>query len=204
MIRHHPSELTLLGYAAGTLAEPHTRVVAAHMVRCAACRALLHDAEEAGGGLLLSLSPASLAADALTRTLARLDAPDAVVARPETPVTLAAMATGRWRWTGPGIGIMPLVRRGADDSRLDLIRATPGTGLLEHSHTDFETTCVLQGAFTDVTGDYRVGDFIEADGAIAHRPTALPGEDCICLIATSGRLRARGLLGWLVRPLIGM
>jgi putative transcriptional regulator len=204
MIRHHPSEVTLLAYAAGTLAEPHPRVVAVHVARCPACTAVLRQAEQVGGALLDSLSPASLQPDALTRTLARLDAP-ASMAEPEpVAVTLDALAKGRWRWTGPGIAMMPLVPRGPNDSRLDLVRAMPGTGLIEHSHSDFETTCVLQGAFGDVTGEYHVGDFAEADGGLAHRPTALPGEECICLIATSGRLRARGLLGWLVRPLIGM
>jgi putative transcriptional regulator len=204
MIRHHPSGITLLAYAAGTLAEPHTWVVAVHVARCQACTAALREAEEVGGGLLDTLSPAPLGPDALTRTLARLDAPAPRTEPEATPVTLDGLAKGRWRWTGPGIAMMPLIPRGSDNSRLDLIRAAPGTGLLEHSHTGFETTCVLQGAFDDVTGQYNVGDFAEADGGLAHRPTALPGEDCICLMATSGRLRPRGLLGWLVRPLIGM
>lgn len=204
MIRHHPSEITLVAYAAGTLAEPHTRVVAVHTARCQACSAVLRQAEEAGGGLLDALPPGSLGPDALTRTLARLDAPAPMTEPEPTPVTLDGLAKGRWRWTGPGIAMMPLIPRGLNDSRLDLIRATPGTGLLEHSHTRFETTCVLQGAFSDVTGEYHVGDFAEADGGLAHRPTALPGEECVCLIATSGHLRPRGLLAWLVRPLIGM
>ncbi|WP_428490669.1 ChrR family anti-sigma-E factor [Rhodopila sp.] len=204
MIGHHPSELTLLGYAAGTLAEPHPRVVAVHVARCAACRAVLRRAEEAGGVLLDSLSPASLAPDALARTLARLNTPAPIDEPEPVAVTLDGLAKGRWRWLGPNIAMMTLVPRGPNDSRLDLIRAAPGTGLLEHSHSDFETTCVLQGAFDDVTGKYHVGDFAEADGGLAHRPTALPGEECICLIATGGRLRARGLLGRLVRPLIGM
>ena len=62
---------------------------------------------------------------------------------------------------------------------------------------------VLQGAFDDDIEHYHVGDFAEADGQLNHCPRALPGPDCICLIATSGRLAARGLLGKLVRPLLG-
>ena len=204
MIGHHPSETTLIAYAAGTLAEPHPRVVAVHVARCEACAGVLRQAEEVGGGLLDSMSPASLGPDALRRTLARLDAPEAMADPEPAAVTLVGLATGRWRWMGPGIAIMPLVRRGPNDSRLDLVRASPGTGLLQHSHTGFETTCVLQGAFEDVTGRYHVGDFAEADGGLDHRPTALPGEECVCLLATGGHLRARGLLGRLVRPLIGM
>ena len=35
-------------------------------------------------------------------------------------------------------------------------------------------------------------------------PRALPGEDCVCLIATTHHLRPHGWLGRLVRPLLGM
>ncbi len=153
--------------------------------------------------MLAELPPSAMATDALTRSLARLDAPGAAEP-PPAPVTLAALATGRWRWTGPGVAMMPLIDRDASDSRLDLIRVSPGIALLEHGHSGYESTCVLQGAFTDGVGEYHVGDFLEAEGDCTHRPTALQGETCICLIATSGRLRPRGLLGWLVRPLLGM
>jgi putative transcriptional regulator len=100
--------------------------------------------------------------------------------------------------------MMSLARRDASNTRLDLIRVTPGTALLEHGHTGLETTVILQGAFDDGIGCYQVGDFGEADGTLNHRPRALAGEDCICLVATSGHLSARGLLGRLVRPLLGM
>ncbi len=203
MMRYHPSDETLLACAAGTLPDPHARVVAAHLGFCPDCARAVRRAEAVGGALLADLPPSPLAADAFARTVARLDRP----ASPEpaaAPATLAGLATGRWRWTGPGIAMMPLVRRDTSDSRLDLIRVAPGTALLEHAHSGRESTCVLQGAFSDGTGEYHVGDFMEADAAVAHRPAALPGEPCICLIATSGHLQPRGLLGWLVRPLLGM
>lgn len=203
MIRHHPSEATLLACAAGNLPEPHARVVAAHLTFCPDCVRSLAQAEAVGGALLADLPPSPLAADALAQALARLDAP--LPAEPvPVPATLAGLATGRWRWTGPGIAMMKLLPRDASDTRLDLIRVAPGVALLEHGHTGHESTCVLQGAFEDVTGAYHAGDFIETDGEVAHRPTALGGEACICLIATSGHLQPRGVLGWLVRPLLGM
>jgi putative transcriptional regulator len=203
MIRHHPSEATLLACAAGNLPEPHGRVVAAHLTFCPACGRAMSQAEAVGGELLTELPPSSLAVDALARTLARLDAPLAAEPVP-APATLAALATGRWHWTGPGIAMMKLLRRDASNSRLDLIRVSPGVALLEHGHTGRESTCVLQGAFQDITGAYHTGDFIETDSDLAHRPTALPGDACICLIATTGHLQPRGILGWLVRPLLGM
>ena len=203
MIQHHPSQVTLLSYAAGTLPEAHARVVAAHLTFCPECTQALRQAEAVGGALITDLPPSLMSPNALARTLDRLQAPPATEPQPG-PATLTGLATGRWRWTGPGIAMMPLLRRDASDSRLDLIRVAPGVALLEHGHTGHESTCVLQGAFQDGIGEYGVGDFMEADDDFAHHPTALAGEACICLIATSGHLRPRSLLGWLVRPLLGM
>jgi putative transcriptional regulator len=203
MILHHPSETTLLACGTGTLPTAHVRVVAAHAARCAACAAALLEAEAIGGALLDALAPEPLAPDALQRALARLDAPPRRNDPPRSTIE-ALIGSGRWRWTAPGIAMINLIRRDASDSRLDLIRVAPGVALLEHGHSAYETTCVLQGAFEDVSGHYHVGDFVEADTGLAHRPTALPGEPCICLIATTGRLRPRGLLGRLVRPLLGL
>jgi putative transcriptional regulator len=204
MIRHHPTEMTIIACAAGSLPAPHARVVAAHVALCPTCGAALNEAAEVGGALLDTLSPAPLAPDALKRTFAKLDAEPEIEKAMVPPLMLGALAREIWRWSGPGISLMPLIRRDATDSRLDLIRVAPGIGLLKHGHSGLEMTCVLQGGFDDGIGLYRAGDFVEADTEHVHRPTALPGEDCICLIATSGRLRARGLLGWLVRPLLGM
>jgi putative transcriptional regulator len=204
MIQHHPSDLNVLACAAGTLPEPHTRVITVHAAMCPECAAALREADEVAGALLDSLSPAPLAADALKRTLTRLDRAPAIKDAAPVPLTLDALAKGRWRRSGLGIAMIPLLQRDAADSRLDLIRVAPGVALLEHGHTGPEMICVLQGGFDDGTGQYHAGDFMEADAGLAHRPTALPGEDCICLIATSGHLRTHGLMGWLVRLLIGM
>jgi putative transcriptional regulator len=204
MIQHHPSDLNILACAAGTLPEPHAMVIAVHAAMCPVCAVALREADEIAGALLDSLPPAPLAADALKRTLTRLDRAPAVKDAAPAPLTLDALAKGRWRRSGLGIAMMPLLRRDVADSRLDLIRVAPGVALLEHGHTGPEMICVLHGGFDDGTGQYHAGDFMEADASLAHRPTALPGEDCICLIATSGHLRTHGLMGWLVRLLIGM
>ncbi|MDE2333988.1 MAG: cupin domain-containing protein [Rhodospirillales bacterium] len=202
MIRQHPAEASLLACAAGTLPAAHSRVIRVHAALCPACAAGLHAAEAAGGVLLEELEPVTLAPQALARTLARLDE-----ARPEPAPArfdLAALATGRWRHVAPGIAMMPLLARDATDSRLDLIRVAPGRALLEHGHEGAETTCVLRGAFTDGVGTYGPGDCVETDPALSHRPRALAGEDCVCLIATTHHLRPQSWLGRLVQPLLGM
>ena len=204
MIRHHPAEASLIACAAGTMPMAHARVIEVHAARCPVCAAGLRAAEAAGGALLDALPPAPMAPDALARALARLDmaAPEPAPAAPA--FDLAALASGRWRRVAPGIAIMNLLPRDATDSRLDLIRVAPGRALLTHGHTGPETTCVLSGAFADGTGTFATGDCVEADAALDHTPRALPGEDCVCLIATTHHLRPHGWLGRLVRPLLGM
>lgn len=202
MIRHHPAEATLLSCAAGTLPPAHARVVRVHASFCPVCAAGLRAAEAAGGALLEALDPVAVAPDALARTLARLD-----LATPEPAppgFDLAALTSGRWRRVGPGIAMIPLLPRDATDSRLDLIRVAPGRSLLAHGHDGAETTCVLRGAFADGAGSYGPGDCVETDAELTHQPRALPGEDCVCLIAVTHHLRPRSWLGRLVRPLLGM
>jgi putative transcriptional regulator len=234
MIRHHPSEATLIAHAAGHLPALHARVLAVHLSACPHCRGELQRLEEVGGELLAALPPAPLQPDALARTLARLDqeamapppaaasavasaAGPAAAAAPATapatartaagapaPVTLEALAVGRWWWLGPGIRLMPLSRRDASGTRLDLIRVAPGVAMPGHGHTGSEMACILQGAYADETGEYSAYDIAEGDAALDHTPVASPGADCICLIATTGRLRGHTWLARLVQPLIGV
>ena len=89
------------------------------------------------------------------------------------PATLDALATGRWWWLGPGIRLMPLARRDASGTRLDLIRVAPGMALPGHGHTGAEMACILQGGYADETGDYDVCDIAEGDPALDHTPDRL-------------------------------
>ena len=71
----------------------------------------------------------------------------------------------------------------------------PGIALPRHAHRGAELTLVLEGAFVDETGRHGPGDLVEVDGEESHRPVAEGTADCVCLIATEGRLRFGGLLG---------
>ncbi len=209
-MRHHPSEPTLMAQAAGSLPALHARVLAVHLAACPRCRDELRGLGEVGGALLATLPPAALRSDALARTLARLEygarLDDAARPAPSRApvITLQALATGRWWWLGRGIRLMPLARRDVSDTRLDLLRVAPGVALPAHGHSGPEMTCILQGGYADATGDYAAGDIAEGDAALDHTPVASPGPDCICLIATTGRLRAHTWLARLVQPLIGV
>ena len=205
MIRHHPSAVLLLRHEAGRLPPLHARVLEAHLGQCEDCRAALRDAEAVAGALLASLDPVPLAPDAWPNTLARLSQPlDAAPALPGAADALAAANGKPWRRIAPGITTTALAARDATGTRLDLLRVAPGASLLSHGHTGLETLCVLQGMYEDGIETYAAGDFAEADGSIDHRPVALPGADCICLFATTGRLTPHSLVGRLIRPFLGM
>jgi putative transcriptional regulator len=160
--------------------------------------------EEIGGALLGELSPIALLPDALSRTIARLDDVVAVPEPTAVQVTLEGLAVRRWWWLGPGIRLMPLQRRDASDTRLDLIRVAPGLAMPAHGHTGPETSCILQGGYRDETGEYALHDVAESDRDLDHAPVAAAGPDCICLIATTGRLRGHTWMSRLIQPLIGV
>jgi putative transcriptional regulator len=206
MIRHHPSPATLFGHAAGTLPPLHAHVLAVHLAQCPACRATLREDIEVDGALLQDLPPEPLRDGALRRTLARLDDPATLRGPEVTPAatTLADLAQGRWFPVSPGVRILSLARRDETGTRLDLIRVAPGTALPQHDHTGPEIACILAGAYRDETGEYHPGDIAEGEPGLDHAPTTLDGEECICLIATTGYLRAQSRLVRLIQPLFGI
>lgn len=196
-VRHHPEDALLLAHAAGGLDTALALMITTHLDFCAACRRAVARHEQIGGVLLEDLAPAPMADGALARVLARLDEP----ARPQnpmapsndnTPAALRAVLGGdlsatHWRRMGPNLGYRTLYRRGPLAVRL--LRGAPGCAVGTHSHHGLEYTLVLRGGFRDETGSYAPGDFQTASDAVRHNPVADPGEDCINLSVTIGRLR---------------
>src|SRR5271165_6457339 len=86
---HHPSDETILSYAAGSLASGPSLVVACHLSFCAECRMTVGRGEAIGGHLLDELAPAALSGGARERALALLEgvAPDAPVDSPPSADT---------------------------------------------------------------------------------------------------------------------
>jgi putative transcriptional regulator len=218
---HHPSEAVLVAYGSGSLGEGLALVVATHLLYCAACRSKARDVEALGGALLEELPPAALAEDAYAKILPRLGAVEAKPApqhRPPAnggfspPGPLSDYLGGHisendWRRIMPGLSRVAVLPRGKTGANTQLLRVSPGTALAHHGHhghRGLELTVVLQGGYSDDLGHFGMGDVAETDDSIRHRPMADPGADCICLIATSGRLRFSGLIGRLIQPFIGM
>ena len=212
MIHHHPDEALLLAYAGGAADEAVSLIVATHMAYCESCRARATQLEALGGSLLQDLPPAPMSPDALQSVLTKLDEikpverPVRPVSRDGTPRVLRNYIGGdlrdmRWRQMGPNLSYVPLFRRGAVTARL--LHGVPGAQTGPHRHGGQEYTLVLKGGFSDVTGSYAPGDLQMMEGDMRHNPVADPGEDCINLAVTTGRLKFEDLIQKIAAPLFG-
>ena len=214
-IRHHLSEPLLIAYAAGSLPEAFNLVVATHVSLCDDCRAGLAAMEALGGAILDDeLLGVAMSDTALDGVLARLEGqesaptPKAPRARDMRAKNLPAplvdylgggLAGVKWQKLGLCVrqAILP-TGKGAT-ARLLLIPA--GQAVPDHGHRGTELTLVLRGAFRDQTDRFGPGDLEIATQDLEHRPTAEPGEDCLCLAATDAPLRFLGLIPRLLQPL---
>jgi putative transcriptional regulator len=208
----HPApEELLLDYAAGALAAGPALAVALHVALDPAARRTVERLGALGGALVEGEEAAPLDEALLQRTLARLDGV-AVEPRPApyvprsgfewAPAALAPhlAAEARWRRVFGGFEEMRLSLPG--EHRVSLLRLEPGRGLPMHRHVGEEFTVVLQGGYTDSTGNYGVGDFAVGPGPEQHEPIADPGEPCIALIVIEKPIVLTGPFGRFLNPLV--
>jgi putative transcriptional regulator len=165
-----------------------------------------------GGAMMEEQGEAALDESALARTLARLDT-IAVEPRPAPrtprpgfewappPLARHIAAEARWRNVLGGFEEIRL-RLPGDSHRVSLLRLKPGRGLPMHRHVGAEYTVVLQGGYTDSTGNYGVGDFAVGPGPEQHEPIADPGEPCIALIVIERPIVLTGPFGRWLNPLV--
>lgn len=215
----HPSDETLLRYAAGTLPAGPKLLVDIHLAGCPCCRDMLRNLEAVGGALLDELAPAPLAADAFARLMERAGRPEpngriATQAPPPAPLphglvlpeglllppALSARRIGALHAVAPGVRMGKVHVPEDSGSRVLLFRIGPGRCIPEHTHDGLEYTQILCGSFSDQTGRYGPGDLVEADAEIEHTPRVDDSGDCVCIAAFEGRLRFSGLLGVALRP----
>lgn len=207
---HHLEPETLMAYAAGTLDETTSVLVATHMALCPDCRQTVRDQEAIGGTLIDVLEPAPLKDGALDTVLSLLDAPDTEAApkptlaeHPETtrvvPHPLRDYIGGDLdglSWKSRSRGIQEAtVTIGDGTIRAALLRIRPGERIPAHTHDGVETTLVLKGAFSDETGRYARGDVAVATDELDHTPIADTDEECICFAVIDGSLKLTGPIG---------
>jgi putative transcriptional regulator len=218
---HHLSEDLLLDYAAGTLDEAASLVVASHLTLCSACRSELSRLEAIGGALFATMPPMDLSAGALEAALAALDSSDldglpasasqkhAVVDRQASILPRAVqrylggdLDTVAWKRLGMGIETAEITLSNSDEAKAGkrsfLLKVPAGKAVPQHTHDGNELVLILQGSYKDEIGTFAKGDVAISDDSIDHRPVAGEGESCICLVATDAPLRLTGPLGAII------
>lgn len=207
-IRHHVSDRLLMAYAAGSLPEAFSLVLATHLSLCDECRARL-GAYEALGGQVLERSDMAMTEGSLAACMARIEGL-APVARPQPrpahgvfPAPLAEYVGGgpdKVKWRPLGMGVRQAILPTSRGATARLLYIPAGQAVPDHGHRGTELTLVLQGAFADSTDRFGRGDLEIADEDLEHTPIAEAGEDCICLAATDAPLRFNALIPRLLQP----
>lgn len=208
-IRHHIPDALIAAYAAGTLPNPYSVVVAAHISLCLDCRAAYHGHLAMGGAVLESTGSVALSGGTKDKVLARLDTPEPPA--PEFrrsgvyPAPVVAALKGRPpRWKSMALGVRQCIIDAGAEGSVRLLSIPPGQAMPEHSHNGLELTLVLQGSFSDDTGRFGVGDLEIGDEDLEHTPIADDGPPCICLAATDMPLRFSSFFPRILQPLFGI
>jgi len=216
-MRHHIDTATLLAFSAGTLNEALSAVVAAHVSSCSHCAGEVEAMDMVGSAMLAGM-PVQMN-----------EGPVCVPERPQVQPASAQSVTGqdtevdnlaipapirrrfgitgkdiRWQPLAPGVWHYRLPLGSAASGDLRLLRIAPGYRMLEHGHGGTELTLVLQGAFSDSTGEYLPGDIQEVADETEHCPVADRVTGCVCLIASEERARFRGVVGKIVQAWTGL
>lgn len=208
----HPApEELLLDYATGTLAAGPALAVALHVALDPAARRSVERLGVLGEALMEGEGAAPFDEDLLQRVLARLDGV-AVEPRPASyvplpgfewaPAPLAAHLEAGMRWKRAFGGFEEMRLNLPGEHRVSLLKLEPGRGLPMHRHVGEEFTVVLQGGYTDSTGNYGVGDFAVGPGPGQHEPIADPGDPCIALIVIEKPIVLTGPFGRFLNPLV--
>ncbi|MCA0872472.1 ChrR family anti-sigma-E factor [Seohaeicola saemankumensis] len=207
-ISHHLPESVLAAYAAGSLPYAYAMVAAAHVSMCAECRAI-YEAHQCAGGLVLDDMEGMAVSQNTRRQL--MDSLD-LEAPPEPPAPRAfgvypapvaeLLGDGGPRWRKVGGGVRQQILHYDDAGSIRLLSIPPGRAVPDHSHGGLELTLVLQGSFSDETGQFGCGDVEVGDPDLEHTPTAGEEGPCICLAATDAPLRFRSLVPRLIQPLL--
>ena len=224
-VTNHPSSAVLLDYASGSLGFAHRCVLATHLRRCPACQDTVLFLERIGNQVLSAVEPAgppsglldrcfrSMSQDGSSRgkrTTARTQLEQAhEAAGVVPPPSLDGIEPGRLRWLAPGLWHRRLWHD--ESSTLHFIRVKPGVAMPGHRHRGLELTCVLSGAYHDGRGRrYTAGDVSEEDddgeGNLQrdedHLVVAELSQDCVCVMATTGRLLFSGWMARFLQPVM--
>ncbi len=196
---HHMPEELLVEYVAGNTAEAVSLAVACHLTLCGACQQRARQIEDIAGSMMATSDATALHPDALTQTLARLDAPAGADLGSDPVATVSALGLPRpllgylgpaadipWKRLVPGVRGVDLVR--SPGPTAFLARFAPGVEIPHHDHEGPEYTVIFTGGLEDGPERFHRGDVAVADSGKRHVQRAETAEPCVALVVNCGEL----------------
>jgi len=200
----------LLGYAAGILDHAQKLAVDAHLSFSTSAQEFVNTCEAIGGTLIQEhCENEPMHANSLDNVLNRLDdlpaLNRALQSKPlpnttmefdlPSPISNALKQEAKdfkWRNVYPGFKSYDL-DIDCETSIARFVQAKPGMKSPNHSHAGTEITVILDGAFSDETGEYKVGDLIVTDESCEHAPIACKFQGCTCFVVTTAPIKLTGI-----------
>ncbi len=216
MSMHHPDEMLLMEYSAGTLSEPMALCIRMHLEKCSHCRGQL-DMLNSLGAIMMDHDAGKtrneLADDLFDNIMQQVEKtapepPETAAGAVQEPIDPLRKLLGKdlhslpWKRQLGDVSVCDLTDYFGSEERVTLQKLCAGGRAPAHSHNGQEATLVLTGAFADGNGVFEKGDFVLLDEHHDHQPVALHGEDCITLSVMTAPVRLTGRFTRLLNPFI--
>ncbi|ETX09604.1 anti-ECF sigma factor ChrR [Marinomonas ushuaiensis DSM 15871] len=222
MTNYHPSIEMLTDYAAGSLPLAHSLCVSTHLEHCHECQQQIRKLEMLGSHLFdqtpVEERQLSSLKDSFFDTLMKQPKVETHVKQShiekntphwdeyKIPSSLRQFITKSyddltWMRLSPSFKIATLYNEDGG-AQIALTRVKAGAHMPTHTHTGDEITLVLEGAFSDESGVYRQGDFINRDASHKHKPIVTKDAECICLTVLDAPIEFTGWFTRLLNPII--
>ena len=197
----------MLSYASGLLDEAHNLIVSTHIAMSETGFNIVRHYESLGGSLLENeCTPVEMRSNSLDSVLSQLDDrtievvevahscfPDDLDVPSVLMQTLASQKKKpKWAHLYPGLQTFEMDLN-CKESKARFLKAKPALKTPHHSHGGTEITLVLDGAFSDETGEYKIGDLIVTDESFIHQPVACPEHGCVCMVVSSTPIKLTGM-----------
>tara|TARA_R110001592_G_scaffold227724_1_gene483981 strand:+ start:14083 stop:14763 length:681 start_codon:yes stop_codon:yes gene_type:complete len=225
MANYHPSDELLMSFSAGQMPDALGVIVACHLEKCSHCKQHTALYERLGGEILMATEDAPVAPHLLDNLLCKLDIPASNAAnefhskeeadsRPASEIRIihnlpkplrrfVSKEFDQLPWSGMTKSLKEFVLPFSGDGyTAKFYKISAGKELPVHTHRGNEYTLVIDGSFSDKSGEYHQGDFILADTQTIHQPKAANDGDCICFAVTDAPLKMTGFFGRLLNPFL--
>jgi len=209
----HPLDELLATYSAGSLPLSQALCISAHIEHCSDCTRKLQRLNRVGSELMQQLQPVAASAAVKDRLFEQLDSlsednintsnidSTSPVPRCLQQFVSNGYANLPWRRVSGAIHSVELCRD-SNGAKVELLKIRPGGSANTHTHLGDEYTVVLEGSFSDETGLYGKGDFMQRDEHDKHTPVATLDHECICLAVTEGPIQFTGVFSRLLNPFL--